>query len=99
MVLVDELDNILNLRDTIRLLLTMCFVDLNRNVGFPKEAYGVGASSDPCSDIYKGNKPDSEPETQVIINAVRRLYEAGTDDGMGLKSSIAVHRYDKTGCF
>ena len=74
----------------------MCFVDLNRNVGFPKEAYGVGASSDPCSDIYKGNKPDSEPETQVIINAVRRLYDAGTDDGMGLKSSIAIHRFDRT---
>jgi len=67
--------------------------DLNRNVGFPKEAYGVGASSDPCSDIYKGNKPDSEPETQVIINAVRRLYDAGTDDGKGLKSSIAIHSY------
>jgi carboxypeptidase T len=39
-------------------------VDLNRNYGY---GWGTGGSSkDPCSDIYMGPKPFSEPETRAI---------------------------------
>lgn len=36
-------------------------VDLNRN--FPYEYVSVGSSSDPCSDVYRGSRAFSEPET------------------------------------
>ncbi len=43
-------------------------VDLNRNYGFK---WGTGGSSDDgSSDVYKGPKPFSEPETQAIKNYV-----------------------------
>lgn len=41
-------------------------VDLNRNYGV--EWGGVGSSSDPCSETYKGTAPASEPEIQAIYN-------------------------------
>jgi len=44
--------------------------DLNRNwdvIGF-----GVGASSNPCSDTYKGTARNSEPETKVIAEAIQK---------------------------
>lgn len=41
-------------------------VDLNRNWGYN---WGKnGSSSDPCSGIYRGRKPFSEPETIAIAN-------------------------------
>ncbi|XP_053610670.1 carboxypeptidase B-like [Plodia interpunctella] len=40
-------------------------VDLNRNFGY--EWGGLGTSADPCSDIYKGEKPFSEPESEAIL--------------------------------
>ena len=45
-------------------------VDLNRNwdvVGF-----GLGASSNPCSDTYRGTKPNSEPETQAVAATIEK---------------------------
>lgn len=39
-------------------------VDLNRNYGYMWG--GEGASANPNSDIYRGSKPFSEPETQAI---------------------------------
>lgn len=46
-------------------------VDLNRNYPW---AFGehddVGSSDDPCSDVYGGPYPFSEPETQAIRNII-----------------------------
>ncbi len=41
-------------------------VDLNRN--YPYQWGGVGSSSDPCSDTYRGPSAASEPEVQALIN-------------------------------
>jgi len=61
-------------------------VDLNRNVAFPPEAYGVGASHDPCSDVYQGIRGDSEPETNAVVNSIK-------EHSANLKSAIAIHSY------
>lgn len=46
-----------------------CFgVDPNRN--FPVDFYGSGASMNPCDDVFHGNQPFSEPESQAIRDAV-----------------------------
>ncbi|WP_416669828.1 M14 family metallopeptidase [Egbenema bharatensis] len=45
-------------------------VDINRNFDFLWSS-GIGTSSNPCSDIYKGSAPFSEPETQNV----RRLLD------------------------
>jgi len=60
--------------------------DLNRNLGIPAEAYGVGASTDPCSDVFQGERSISEPEIMTIVKAI-------DDNKHILKSSIAVHSY------
>ena len=57
-------------------------VDLNRN--FP-EGYGIGASSDPCSNVYKGTHPISEPESKALADYVRSL--------KNIKAAISVHSY------
>lgn len=60
-----------------------CFgVDLNRNWDFK---FGVGASSNPCSETFKGPKPFSEPETKAIS---QRMSEVDN-----LKLVLAVHSY------
>ncbi|MFH1144987.1 MAG: M14 family zinc carboxypeptidase [Candidatus Eisenbacteria bacterium] len=41
-------------------------VDLNRN--YPYEWGGVGSSSDPCSDTYRGTSGGSEPCVQALMN-------------------------------
>ena len=38
-------------------------VDLNRN--YDTVGFGVGASDDPCSDSYKGEAANSEPEVKA----------------------------------
>ncbi|XP_055299541.1 carboxypeptidase B-like [Sitodiplosis mosellana] len=44
-----------------------CFgVDLNRNYGY--KWGGEGTSSNPCSDIYRGSKAFSEPESAAVKN-------------------------------
>ncbi|MCK4412301.1 MAG: hypothetical protein KAY32_02030 [Candidatus Eisenbacteria sp.] len=46
---------------------TSCMgVDPNRN--YPYEWGGTGSSSDPCSDVYHGPTPGSEPCVQAIMN-------------------------------
>jgi carboxypeptidase T len=55
--------------------------DLNRNSSFK---WGEpGASSDPCSETYRGPGPASEPETQAIQDYVAALYpdQRGPEDG------------------
>ncbi|XP_001850988.2 carboxypeptidase B [Culex quinquefasciatus] len=41
-------------------------VDLNRNYGY--KWGGQGSSKQPCSDIYAGSGPFSEPETKAVFN-------------------------------
>tara|TARA_B100000700_G_C15063004_1_gene867315 strand:- start:7118 stop:9253 length:2136 start_codon:yes stop_codon:yes gene_type:complete len=41
-------------------------VDLNRNFDFAWGANDLGSSPDPCSPIYRGKSPFSEPETSVL---------------------------------
>ena len=38
-------------------------VDLNRNFHL---GYGLGASTDPCSEVFQGPGPGSEPETKAL---------------------------------
>ena len=48
-------------------------VDINRNFDF---LWGdtCGASSDSCSDEYYGSGPNSEPETQAVINYAKKVF-------------------------
>ncbi len=48
-------------------------VDINRNFDF---LWGdeFGASSDPCSDEYHGAEPNSEAETQAVIEYARKVF-------------------------
>ncbi|KAL7427878.1 hypothetical protein ACHAXH_003712 [Discostella pseudostelligera] len=48
-------------------------VDINRNFDF---VWGDlnGSSDDPCMDDYHGLGPESEPETQAIVNYARALF-------------------------
>jgi len=57
-------------------------VDLNRN--FP-EGYGVGASRDPCSEVYKGSRPFSEVESRTIRDYLGSL--------SNVKAAVSVHSY------
>jgi carboxypeptidase T len=60
-------------------------VDLNRNYGF---AWGTGGSStDPCSDVYKGPEPFSEPETQTI--------KAFVENRPNLKVLLSYHTFSE----
>ncbi len=43
-------------------------VDVNRN--YPYEWGGVGSSSDPCSEVYRGPSAGSEPEVQAYMDFV-----------------------------
>jgi len=45
-------------------------VDLNRN--FP-EGYGIGASTDPCSEVYQGSAPFSERESRALRDYLHSL--------------------------
>jgi len=57
-------------------------VDLNRN--FP-EGYGIGASRDPCSEVFQGPHPFSELESRALrdyLHSLRRV-----------KAAISVHSF------
>ncbi|XP_014207739.1 carboxypeptidase B-like [Copidosoma floridanum] len=58
-------------------------VDANRN--FEYKWMTIGASSDPCSDIYAGSEPFSEPETA----ALRDFFLANK----GIKIYLSFHSY------
>lgn len=54
--------------------------DLNRNSSF--HWGGVGANSNPCSEVFRGPSAASEPETQAIENYLRAIFpdQRGPDD-------------------
>lgn len=57
-------------------------VDLNRN--FP-EGYGVGASKNPCSEVYQGEKPFSELESNIIKDYITSV--------KNITAAVSVHSY------
>jgi carboxypeptidase T len=60
-------------------------VDINRNYGF---AWGTGGSSnDPCSDVYMGPTPFSEPETKAVKSFV--------ESHLNLKVLLTFHTYSE----
>uniref|UniRef100_A0A1I7Y5P2 ShKT domain-containing protein n=1 Tax=Steinernema glaseri TaxID=37863 RepID=A0A1I7Y5P2_9BILA len=63
-------------------------VDLNRNFDFHfKEA---GSSDDPCSEIYQGKTPFSEPESRAVRDAILSNRYRGRIDGF-----ITLHTYSQ----
>jgi len=57
-------------------------VDLNRN--FP-EGYGVGASKNPCSEVFQGPHPLSEVESRTISKYIT--------DHRNIRAAISIHSY------
>ncbi|OTB10809.1 hypothetical protein K445DRAFT_341034 [Daldinia sp. EC12] len=62
--------------------------DINRNWEFAWDANPLGASTNPCSQSYKGEAPSDAPETQGLDKLVRQLR-----DGAGIKLYIDWHSY------
>ena len=57
-------------------------VDLMRN--FDVAGYGVGASSDPCSNVFMGHKRNSEIETQIASKEI-------LDHAKNIRVSLSLH--------
>ncbi|KAI1134265.1 hypothetical protein F5Y05DRAFT_422838 [Hypoxylon sp. FL0543] len=62
--------------------------DINRNWEFAWDANPLGASTNPCSQSYRGETPSDAPENQGLDKLVRRLR-----DGAGIKLYIDWHSY------
>ncbi|KAI1644635.1 uncharacterized protein F4817DRAFT_346318 [Daldinia loculata] len=62
--------------------------DINRNWEFAWDANPLGASTNPCSQSYKGEAPSDTPENQGLDKLVRQLR-----DGAGIKLYIDWHSY------
>ncbi|KAI1407049.1 hypothetical protein F5Y13DRAFT_141917 [Hypoxylon sp. FL1857] len=62
--------------------------DINRNWEFAWDANPLGASTNPCSQSYKGEAPSDAPENQGLDKLVRQLR-----DGAGIKLYIDWHSY------
>ena len=61
-------------------------VDLNRNFEI---GYGLGADTNPCSEVYKGTNAHSEPETLAIV-------QLGTQLNTSLLYYISLHAYGQS---
>ncbi|KAF2689168.1 zinc carboxypeptidase [Lentithecium fluviatile CBS 122367] len=62
--------------------------DINRNWAFGWDANNRGASTNPCSQTYKGEAPSDTPENQGLSAFVDKLR-----DGPGIKLFIDWHSY------
>ena len=62
-------------------------VDLNRN--FDYAWGGAGTRANPCSDVYHGPAPDSEPETQAVQAFAREVFTETVPGGL----AISLHSY------
>lgn len=60
-------------------------VDLNRNWS---TGYGVGASTNPCSEVYQGSAPFSELETRALKKEMTRVSSVNN-----LRLVMAVHSF------
>ena len=56
--------------------------DLMRN--FDVAGFGVGASSDPCSNTYKGSGRNSEIETRIAFKEI-------LDNAYNIRVSLSLH--------
>ena len=61
-------------------------VDLNRNYDFLWES-GIGTSSNPATEIYKGKQPSSEPETRNVIHLI--------NNNQNIDCAMDVHSYSE----
>lgn len=61
-------------------------VDLNRNFEI---GYGLGADTNPCSEVYKGPNAQSEPETLAIVELGNRLNSS-------LLYYVSLHAYGQS---
>ena len=61
-------------------------VDLNRNF---EVGYGLGADTNPCSEVYKGTHAHSEPETLAIV-------QLGTQLNTTLLYYVSLHAYGQS---
>lgn len=62
-------------------------VDINRN--YDSHWYLGKRELYPCSETYRGRKPFSEPETQIVRNIMERTKE-------NCKMYIAIHTFGNT---
>ncbi|KAF5656453.1 ECM14-like protein [Fusarium heterosporum] len=62
--------------------------DINRNWEFGWDSNKRGASTDPCSQTYRGEKPTDSPENQGLDTLVRKLR-----DTVGIALYIDFHSY------
>ncbi|KAI2629947.1 hypothetical protein GGR54DRAFT_286137 [Hypoxylon sp. NC1633] len=62
--------------------------DINRNWAFAWDSNPQGASTNPCSQTYKGEGPSDSPENEGLDKLVRQLR-----DGAGIKLFIDWHSY------
>lgn len=49
-------------------------VDINRNYDIAWESMNDAETIDPCSEVFRGEKPFSEPETKAIAHLVENLF-------------------------
>uniref|UniRef100_A0A1L8DR84 Putative carboxypeptidase b n=1 Tax=Nyssomyia neivai TaxID=330878 RepID=A0A1L8DR84_9DIPT len=59
-------------------------VDGNRNYGY-RWGY-AGVSTNPCSDIFLGREPFSEPEVRAVVNELQK-------DAAGIRLYLSFHSY------
>lgn len=62
--------------------------DINRNWEFAWDANPRGASTNPCSEVYRGEKASDSPENQGLDKFMRKLR-----DGAGIKLYVDWHSY------
>ncbi|KAI0485815.1 hypothetical protein F4859DRAFT_396860 [Xylaria cf. heliscus] len=70
--------------------------DINRNWEFAWDANPLGASTNPCSQTYKGERPSDSPENAGLDKLVRQLRDSaggGASGGGGIKLYIDWHSY------
>lgn len=61
-------------------------VDLNRNFDFLWHS-GIGTSTDPSSNVYRGERPHSEPETRNLLHLL--------DTHPGIAYYVDIHSYSQ----
>ncbi len=77
-------------------------VDLNRNFAYFWNSTSNGSSGFECDSTYRGNAPESEPETQAVSNYIRSIFpdvrgdninDAAPTDTAGMH--IDIHSYSE----
>ena len=57
---------------------------------FDVAGFGVGASSDPCSNTYKGSHKSSEIETRIASKEI-------LDNARNIRVALSLHSIGKSG--